>query len=92
MGDLLLVYSEYSKKVLIQNGIKSSKIKIIGNQLPKAEEYLVTSKKKDRSNTLNLIFVGRMSKKKKINLVIELVKNWSISEKFFFKANHNWTK
>jgi len=85
MGDLLLVYSEYSKKVLIQNGIKSSKIKIIGNQLPKAEEYLVTSKKKDRSNTLNLIFVGRMSKKKKIDLVIELVKNWSISEKFFLK-------
>ena len=83
LADLILVYSSYSKKLLISNGINDSKIKIIGNQLPDANKYLLSKKNHLRLKELNLIFVGRVIKKKKIDLVIQLVENWSVKENFF---------
>tara|TARA_B100000989_G_scaffold278203_1_gene239784 strand:- start:34278 stop:35426 length:1149 start_codon:yes stop_codon:yes gene_type:complete len=82
MADLILVYSSYSERLLILNGINKSKIKIIGNQLPDAEQYRILEKVQNKAKELNLIFVGRISKKKKIDLVIKLVQNWSSKHQF----------
>ena len=82
LADLILVYSSYSKKLLINNGILESKIKVIGNQLPEAKKYNLIKNNLTKSKVLNLIFVGRISPKKKIDSVIELVKNWSMDEQF----------
>ena len=82
LADLILVYSSYSKKLLINNGILESKIKVIGNQLPEAKKYNLIKNNLIKSKALNLIFIGRISERKKIDLVIELVKNWSVNEQF----------
>ncbi len=81
LSDFLLVYSSYSKNLLIRNGINREKIFVIGNSIERESEYSLKTNLQKNSKNLNLLFVGRKSKRKKLFLIEEIIRDWD--EEFF---------
>lgn len=74
----ILLYGNHSKKKLVEAGFKEDKLQVINNSLDvknQNEIYSIIEKeaavKKNNPSQHQLIFVGRLEKNKKLNLLIE---------------------
>lgn len=77
LADINFLYGNHAKNILINNGVNENKIQVIYNSIPS------TSKKEISSETLNtvfqkhemmscdLLFIGRLTKVKKIDLLFK---------------------
>lgn len=79
LSEDLMVYSEYSKSVLVKVGFDSNKVHVIYNSVyNKTEEFhLVESKNKKLKSSIDpfrLVFIGRLTKQKKLMLLLESFK------------------
>ena len=86
-----LVYGERSKNLMILHGFDSQKVYVINNSL----DYISMLKHRNNSsannvlnekfknNFTNLIFIGRLTKVKKINQLIHAVYRLKLEKKFF---------
>ncbi len=77
------VYGKYSKSLMIKEGIDESKIFVIHNSLRYSEQLVLRNqivpnniyKEHFNNNFSTLIFIGRLTKVKKLFMVIEALKN-----------------
>lgn len=88
-SDGIIVYDDFGKKTLIEEGVSGDKIKIAGNCINKEDYgYLRFSDKKllniDTNNVLNFIFVGRINKEKRIDIAINALFNINTNRKLVF--------
>jgi glycosyltransferase involved in cell wall biosynthesis len=90
LGDSLLLYGNYSKVLLMAENFPASKLYLINNALDfsaqnqRYEKYNSWAKS-DKGNTLKLIFVGRLTKVKKLHLLLIAVK--MLTEKISLKVD-----
>jgi len=84
LADNVYLYGENAKKIMIQNGFPKHKLKVIYNSLDydkqivlrkKLNDNLIKKTKKElfTSNLPLLVFVGRLTKQKKLDLIIKAV-------------------
>lgn len=81
LADEILLYGEYARKLMIANGFDSSKLHVIYNSLDYDNQLAIREKmkisdiyiKKFNNNSKNLIFIGRLTREKKLNLLIEAI-------------------
>ncbi len=72
----IFVYSESGYEVLVKLGIPSNKVIIIGNAINKIDYGFLNfdiSQKKTKSQKLTLLFCGRVTKEKKLEVFIEAI-------------------
>lgn len=83
MGDALLLYGEHAKELLIAEGFDESKLFVINNSLDfelQRKIYLkVRSRREEirffREDTKVIVFVGRLEKNKKLEMLMHAVSN-----------------
>lgn len=81
----LFVYSDYSRNLLIEQGIKADKIYTIHNSLNYEEQIAIRKnlsktdifKKHFNNNNSTIIFIGRLTKVKKLDMLIDAVSKLS---------------
>ena len=84
----ILVYGQRAKDILIRKGIDENKIKLIYNSLDYGLQKELTISKKIKTklfknSSLSIIgFIGRLTKQKKIHLLIEVLNNLESNNKF----------
>lgn len=79
MSDQILLYGNYAKELMIRQGFKEKKLQVIYNSLDYENQLIVrkTLRSSDiyvdhfKNNYPVLIFIGRLTKLKKLNLLIE---------------------
>ena len=76
-----LVYGERAKKIMIKHGFKQNKISVVYNSLNYEQQLNLFQKlKKEKKNSIFknnypvLLFIGRLTKQKKVNQLIQAVK------------------
>ena len=76
-----LVYEKRAKKIMLENGFKQSKISVVYNSINYEQQLnLFQELEKEKKNSIFknnypvLLFIGRLTKQKKINQLIEAVK------------------
>lgn len=82
LGDEILLYGNYAKNLMINEGFKSEKLKVIYNSLDYSSQYEVRIKLKEtniykdhfKNNFPVLLFIGRLTKVKKLEYIIEAQK------------------
>lgn len=88
-----LLYGQYAKEIMIQNGFRKEKLHVIYNSLLYKEQLQVRNSlnftdiyKTHFSNNLPIvIFIGRLTRIKKLDLLIEAMK-LSFNEGFFYNV------
>lgn len=76
------VYGEYAKKMMIKRGFDKNKIHVIYNSLNYSKSKEIRNKLKHtnvfkeyfKNDSPNIIFIGRLTKVKKLNMLIEVQK------------------
>ncbi|SFW65276.1 Glycosyltransferase involved in cell wall bisynthesis [Sinomicrobium oceani] len=79
LGDEILLYGNYAKELLINNGMAAQKLTVIYNSLDYNKQKEIREnfkptdifKKKFNNNNPTLIFIGRLTKVKKLHLLIK---------------------
>lgn len=84
LADSLLLYGGHASRCLKSEGFKEDKLYVINNSLDtRRQDYLYNKNKirfsKISHKTIKLLFVGRLTKVKKLNFLLEAVK--TLSEK-----------
>jgi len=76
-----LVYEKRSKSIMLENGFKQEKISVVYNSINYEQQLNLFSKlEKEKKNSIFknkypvLLFIGRLTKQKKVNQLIEAVK------------------
>lgn len=77
----VLLYGNYSKDIMLKNGFKDEKLIPIYNSLDYAKQLLIRSTLKEtkifndhfHNNLPNVIYIGRIQKSKKLNLLVEAI-------------------
>lgn len=80
LADSILLYENRAKKLLIKNGFKSENLNVVYNSLDynkQKEIFLKLSKTKTKTKKTikKLIFIGRLTKVKKLDLLITAINN-----------------
>ena len=82
-SDGLFLYGNYAKSLMIEQGFKKEKLHVIFNSLNYEKQFLLRSKLKStniykdyfqNSNPV-LIFIGRLNKVKKLEMILNAIKN-----------------
>ena len=86
---LNLLYENHSKKIMIHEGFKASKIDVIYNSIETLEldfskdYYKLKNNFFSNNNLLCLVFVGRLTKTKKLDLLIEAILIMNSDKNYF---------
>ena len=81
MSDGIFLYGNYAKKLMIKEGFKNEKLHVIYNSLNYDEQILLRKsikplniyKNKFQNNYPNIIFIGRITKVKKLHLLFHAI-------------------
>lgn len=91
LADGIFLYGNYAKNLMIKEGFNENKLHVIYNSLS-YDKQLVERKKNKMSNIFvdkftnynkNLIFVGRLTKIKKLDLIIDALKILKLNNKLY---------
>jgi glycosyltransferase involved in cell wall biosynthesis len=82
LSDGVFLYGNYAKKLMLKEGFKESKLHVIYNSLDYSKQYELRKKLKEttvfkeyfKNQMKVLIFVGRLTEVKKLNMLIEVLK------------------
>lgn len=82
MADGIFLYGEYAKKLMVGAGIPSRKLHVIHNSLAYDQQVQIRKGlgpsdvyvKRFRNACPNIVFIGRLTKEKKLQLLLEAVK------------------
>lgn len=82
LPDGVFLYGNYAKKLMTEAGFNPNKLYVIHNSLNYSEQIKLRNQLSPTNcfsehfcnNNLNIIFIGRLTKVKKINLLIEAIK------------------
>ena len=82
LSDQILLYGNYAKNLMIKEGFKSEKLKVIYNSLDYSSQYKIRTKLEKtlvyneyfKNDYPVLLFIGRLTKVKKLEYIIEVQK------------------
>lgn len=83
LADNIFLYGNYARELMIQEGINSSKLHVIYNSLAYDEQIEIRKKLQVsniysshfRNNNYNLVFIGRLTAVKKLDMILRAVYN-----------------
>lgn len=86
-----LLYGDYSKRIMIEEGLAKDKLNVIYNSLAYSKQLLIRDKLTNTSIYSNyfkndypvLFFIGRLTSIKKLHLLLEVLKMSIIDQKYF---------
>lgn len=90
-ADGIFLYGNYAKELMIKEGIKHEKLHVIYNSLNYDKQISIRKnlrpsgifKKKFNNNYLNLIFIGRLTEIKRLDLLIYALKKLKSESNYF---------
>lgn len=80
LADKHLLYGERAREIMFKNGFNSSNLFVVYNSLDFEKQNLHYQKlknslKEDENEDLKLIFIGRLTKNKRLDILIKAIKN-----------------
>lgn len=91
MAEGIFLYGNYAKQLMIEKGFDETKLHVVYNSLSYDQQIILRNHinksniyfDKFNNNNKNLIFVGRLTKIKKLDLLIEALNILNLGEKYF---------